>query len=425
MKHVENLLPSLATQTGVSVQVLAAAHAPTLHDAPGLTLGSVPLTPAETSANPPGTVGTSLLSITDDGRVWKWEICAESHNPPANPAPDQAEGPTFRAVLAGILHTLPGLTTTLSVPNPSALTPQSTPFDGLARTPPPPVPLAALATSAGSIEIVDPAALSVVSSFSVHSGSVRGVRWLGNSRLVSFSSAEVKGKTPGFMNKLAVTCVRSGLTKPFRVRTTAERGSMRGLRTSASGRYLLVLFRDAPAEVWAMTRVPQMLRSLALPFAVMEWALPGENLLGSSSHSPLSSRNPSPRSSIAAAAASAASSSSLELTQGGGTPTPPKDEPGESFAFALVNGSLGVFELRGRRVRDFRPKWPTSSFAMGDVLVTAMAYRLPYVVMGDRGGNVRCVSPLVRSFAAPRTRLVFYFFGFAKPYRCLCLSRIE
>lgn len=29
-------------------------------------------------------------------------------------------------------------------------------------------------------------------------------------------------------------------------------------------------------------------------------------------------------------------------------------ENAESFAFALINGSLGVFELRGRRVRDFR-----------------------------------------------------------------------
>lgn len=29
-------------------------------------------------------------------------------------------------------------------------------------------------------------------------------------------------------------------------------------------------------------------------------------------------------------------------------------ENAESFAFALVNGSLGVFEIRGKRVRDFR-----------------------------------------------------------------------
>lgn len=31
-----------------------------------------------------------------------------------------------------------------------------------------------------------------------------------------------------------------------------------------------------------------------------------------------------------------------------------KDEFSESFAFALVNGALGVFEVHGRRIRDFR-----------------------------------------------------------------------
>ena len=30
------------------------------------------------------------------------------------------------------------------------------------------------------------------------------------------------------------------------------------------------------------------------------------------------------------------------------------DETCESFAFALVNGALGVFEVHGRRIRDFR-----------------------------------------------------------------------
>jgi WD40 repeat protein len=48
-----------------------------------------------------------------------------------------------------------------------------------------------------------------------------------------------------------------------------------------------------------------------------------------------------------------------------------------------------VFEVHGRRIRDFRPKWPSSSFASSDGLVTAMAYRLPHVVMGDRSGNIR------------------------------------
>lgn len=32
----------------------------------------------------------------------------------------------------------------------------------------------------------------------------------------------------------------------------------------------------------------------------------------------------------------------------------PQDDTSESFAFALVNGALGVFEVHGRRIRDFR-----------------------------------------------------------------------
>lgn len=31
-----------------------------------------------------------------------------------------------------------------------------------------------------------------------------------------------------------------------------------------------------------------------------------------------------------------------------------QDENSESFAFALVNGALGVFEVQGRRIKDFR-----------------------------------------------------------------------
>lgn len=31
-----------------------------------------------------------------------------------------------------------------------------------------------------------------------------------------------------------------------------------------------------------------------------------------------------------------------------------QDEFSESFSFALVNGALGVFEVHGRRIRDFR-----------------------------------------------------------------------
>lgn len=44
-----------------------------------------------------------------------------------------------------------------------------------------------------------------------------------------------------------------------------------------------------------------------------------------------------------------AEASTASTTQDG---TP--DDTSESFAFALVNGALGVFEVHGRRIRDFR-----------------------------------------------------------------------
>lgn len=53
------------------------------------------------------------------------------------------------------------------------------------------VPLVALGTQTGTIEIVDVSANAVTGSFVVHSGVVRGLRWLGNSRMVSFSYTQV------------------------------------------------------------------------------------------------------------------------------------------------------------------------------------------------------------------------------------------
>jgi len=53
------------------------------------------------------------------------------------------------------------------------------------------VPLVALGTQSGTIEIIDVSTNAVAACFAVHSGVVRGLRWLGNSRLVSFSYTQV------------------------------------------------------------------------------------------------------------------------------------------------------------------------------------------------------------------------------------------
>ncbi|XP_024388450.1 uncharacterized protein [Physcomitrium patens] len=365
----------------------------------------------------------TLLSITDDGRLLRWVINgddAESEpisltgtklthrnsgesNTTGELVHSNSNGlnseALFKLDLTGQLQLLSSVVTTLAVPMPSILA-MGLGGEG-SNAGAVSVPLVALACQGGSLELVDTAANTITASFAVHSNqTVRGVRWLGNTRLVSFSYTEVKGKGGGFVNRLVLTCVRSGHSKVFRVIQKPERSPMRALRTSPSGRYLLILFKEAPAEVWEVSSTPQMIRSVALPFTVMEWALP-----------------PAPKAAAAAAAswgkktammkerptiASAAASASAPIISGADSQD---SEIAESFAFALVNGSLGVFELRGRRVRDFKPKFPSASFVSADVLITAMAYRTPHVVMGDRTGSIRwwdVVTGLSSSFSTHR-----------------------
>lgn len=364
-----------------------------------------------------------LISISDDGKIWSWLLTAEGHAdtqkddkkldlvsddhsvslPGANSNTlvsssggrdlnvgrrqerlndnrSHLQSSTFdqeeismKISLVGQLQLLSSTVTMLAVPTPSLTA-------TLARGgnyPAAAVPLVALGTQNGTIDVVDVSANAVASSLSVHNGIVRGLRWLGNSRLVSFSYTQANEKSGGYINKLVVTCLRSGLNKMFRVMQKPERAPIRALRTSSSGRYLLILFRDAPVEVWAMTKNPIMLRSLALPFTVLEWTLPTvprpskDQLSGASGEASRLSKT--------------TSSDSTEAS----SPEGSHDDTSESFAFALVNGALGVFEVHGRRIRDFRPKWPSSSFVSSDGLITAMAYRLPHVVMGDRIGNIR------------------------------------
>lgn len=49
-------------------------------------------------------------------------------------------------------------------------------------------------------------------------------------------------KSGGYINKLVVTCLRSGLNKMFRVLQKPERAPIRALRTSSSGRWISKLY---------------------------------------------------------------------------------------------------------------------------------------------------------------------------------------
>ncbi|CAI9298397.1 unnamed protein product [Lactuca saligna] len=331
---------------------------------------------------------THFISISDDGKIWNWLLTCEDPTDNPKDASDPAhvievrkdpsastvsqDNLTLKISLVGQLHLLSSTLTLLAVPSPSLT---ATLASG-GNHPAVAVPLVALGTQNGSIDVIDVSANAVAASFSVHNNLVRGLRWLGNTRLVSFSYSPGSEKSGSYVNRLVVTCLRSGHNRAFRVLQKPERASIRALRVSSSGRYLLILFRDAPVEVWAMTKTPIMLRSLALPFTVLEWTLPTVPRPSHSGASRQSVSNSQDNTSVASEGASTDTNGAQE-------------DFTETFSFGLVNGSCGVFEVHGRRIRDFRPKWPDSSFVSTEGMVTAMAYRMPHVVMGDRLGNVR------------------------------------
>ncbi|KAL9685127.1 hypothetical protein QQ045_022574 [Rhodiola kirilowii] len=372
---------------------------------------------------------THLVTISDDGKIWNWLLTAEeakdtqtdsadsdlvscvdeiptaeandkdvsASEEPSHKASDQLENgiinkrlrfrkssnsteTAFKMSLVGQLQLLSSTVSMLAVPSPSLT---ATVARG-GSSPAVAVPLVALGTQSGTVDIIDVSANAIAASFCVHNGVIRGLQWLGNSRLVSFSYTQVDEKAGGYINKLAVTCLRSGLNRSFRVLQKPERAPIRSLRTSSSGRYLLILFRDAPVEVWAMTKKPILLRSLALPFTVLEWTLPTtpRPVILKQSSKAVAAETAYPKTNKSA-------SSDFKASAAPAAQDGTEDDTSESFAFALVNGALGVFEVHGRRIRDFRPKWPSSSFVSMDGSITAMAYRLPHVVIGYKSGNIR------------------------------------
>ncbi|KAJ4872030.1 Transducin family protein / WD-40 repeat family protein [Raphanus sativus] len=330
---------------------------------------------------------THFISISDDGKIWSWILSVkrdtdsnlQSNDKRLNSSTDTS----FEISLVGQLQLLSSTVTILAVPTPSMTA-------TLARggnSPAVVVPLVALGTEAGTIDVVDVSANAVAASFSAHTSRIRGLNWLGNSRLVSFSCSRVSTRTGGFINRLAITCLRSGVSKGFRVLQKPERAPIRALKASSSGRYLLILFRGDPVEVWAMTKSPLMVRSLTLPFTVLEWTLPTipNSAEKSLSKQPSISSNQETNATSTVTGTPKASDFKVGTADG-----QLQDDTSESFAFALVNGALGVFEVCGRRIRDFRPKWAeASNFNTFDGLITAMAYRVPHVVTGDKLGNIR------------------------------------
>ncbi|KAK9829709.1 hypothetical protein WJX72_007460 [[Myrmecia] bisecta] len=253
----------------------------------------------------------------------------------------------------------------------------------------------AAVTSAGNVELVTlqrgaltPLMGTISVSLGAHKDIVRGVRWLGpTARIVSFSSEKTQH---GFRNTLLLTDIRNRSSLPFR-ELGAENAPMLGIRASPSGRYILVLLRGAPSEIWAIggsTR-PLRVRVLDLPFTAVEWVLPSE-LQHSDPMAPAKwlvwERSP---------LAKERSLYGYWDDDGENTPSAPTeaeamaDAPEERLAFALGDGRVGVLAVKGRKVTDTKPKRPMWGLLAGaESVATAIASWGNLVILGDADGNL-------------------------------------
>jgi hypothetical protein len=235
----------------------------------------------------------------------------------------------------------------------------------------------------------------------------RGVRWIGSSAFVVVFSSERAAPPPppgaggagapspppssagaasaaastatGFRNRLSlVDALGSRSALPFRVKAEPEAAPLAGVAASPSGAQLLLTFKGAPAELWAVpsaaaaatgapapasaaAAAPFRLRLLDLAFTAAEWvAVPADAAGGdregrgdggggeaaiASADDFLSAAGPA-----AAAAASAPPAATAPSEE-----PPPPPMPEELLAFALRDGRCGVLSVRGRKVADTRP----------------------------------------------------------------------
>eukprot|EP00873_Tetraselmis_striata_P044832 jgi/Tetstr1/465096/TSEL_009824.t1 len=322
--------------------------------------------------------------VTADCRVWTWDIDWAPAPGPA--AAKQAVPPVALSLpkrlptprLVSLQAALPqGVTSFAVCPTPVAAGPGPAAFRAMVTV--------AAVTGNGMVNVLTlrmglgGQLLPVISvSLEVHKEVIRGLRWLGSTpRLVSFSC---KKEQHGWRNCIILTDMQSRASLPFR-EVGPEISPMLAVRSSPSGRYLLILFRGAPAEIWVVgaTAAPQRVRVLDLPFTCVEWVLPSD-----AAHAP---DTPSKWAKW-----------SLPAPPGPRAPSAPKGEdaqsadaeyPEERLAFALADGRVGMLAVKGRRIADTQPRRPSWGLLAGSECVgMALAAWGTNVLLGDAEGNL-------------------------------------
>ncbi|CAD5209379.1 unnamed protein product [Bursaphelenchus xylophilus] len=119
--------------------------------------------------------------------------------------------------------------------------------------------LAAVASSTGTVYLVDVLSCKIVREFQIHSCQIRALEW-GGSDLIITAGYSTSLSSSTVRNDLFITNIRTGQKK--RLRPEAEESPIELLRVSHYHCYLAVCFRREPLEIWDI-RSRRLLRRMS------------------------------------------------------------------------------------------------------------------------------------------------------------------
>lgn len=198
--------------------------------------------------------------------------------------------------------------------------------------------LLAIGTSSGLIQLLDFKLSKIFAEFRIASYTpVRGLRWLDLRRLIFFTTEQAE-KTR-YRNSIWVLDIDTGKIGNIRKKLEPESSYIRAIRPSPSGKYVVVLLKDQPFQIWDV-EAGNLLKSIKLPMPLtaIAWAPPNY---------------------------------------------PPSNTIAESFIFTTPDGSTHFYKIENHVIS---PAPLHAQMAAG--LVQCIAWQDNFLVSGDSTGSI-------------------------------------
>ncbi|KAL0480900.1 WD repeat-containing protein [Acrasis kona] len=245
--------------------------------------------------------GKRTAAVSSDGKLWIWEFMQSTSSP-------------SKWLLTGLLEHIPSQISSIQV----------SPFDHLI----------AVGTTNGFLMVINLLTSQIIHKYEIYNLPVQGVKWISPHQILCFC---YKKNSSNYLNYLIICNLLSGKFVHLKRDQSDETSFIRAVRVSFTQKYLIVLCKDRPVEVWSLETLT-LLR--ILPFTsitALEWCPPRR-----------------------------------------------KDVSKEIFFFTSTDGSLHFYRIEGDRVIADTKK--PKIFAYNQIC--SLAWKGDRLVSGDTAGNI-------------------------------------